>query len=159
MVNKKFNQLPIGNEPTPSPSSNPESSNNSQSPSASVLPKTIDEPDHYSISGMISGISGTIILQNNNKDDLTIDAGDDSVFTFHATLTSGQAYNVTVKDKPANHVCYVYGGAGVVNGTNVNNIKIACGVSLSSNPFTSNPVGGGGVTTYTLVYTAALTVL
>lgn len=81
------------------------------------------------------------------------------MFTFPSALANGQAYAVTVKSKPANHVCYIYNGAGVVNGANITGAQIACGVNLPYNPFTFSPVGGGSapitvVLTYTITSSA-----
>ncbi|MDH5721507.1 MAG: hypothetical protein OEZ13_12950, partial [Spirochaetia bacterium] len=46
----------------------------------------------YSIGGSVTGVSaGTLVLQNNAGDNLTITA--DGNFTFAAQLTSGSAYD------------------------------------------------------------------
>ena len=50
----------------------------------------------YTIGGTVSGLtSGTLVLKNNNGDDLTINANSTS-FTFATALASGSAYTVTV---------------------------------------------------------------
>ena len=50
----------------------------------------------YTVGGTISGLtSGTLVLKNNNGDDLTINANSTS-FTFATALASGSAYTVTV---------------------------------------------------------------
>ncbi|MDH5721114.1 MAG: hypothetical protein OEZ13_10960, partial [Spirochaetia bacterium] len=73
----------------------------------------------------VSGISaGTLVLQNNAGDNLTITA--DGNFTFAAQLTSGSAYDVTVLSEPANHICSVSSGSGIVGVINIDNIVVTC---------------------------------
>ncbi len=52
----------------------------------------------YSVGGTVSGLSGTVVLQDNGSDNLT----DSAIggFTFATGLTAGSAYNVTVQDQP-----------------------------------------------------------
>jgi hypothetical protein len=50
--------------------------------------------DTYTVGGSVSGLSGTLVLQNNGGDDLTITADGD--FTFNNALKDGEAYRVTV---------------------------------------------------------------
>jgi uncharacterized repeat protein (TIGR02543 family) len=111
---------------------------------------------YYTIGGSITGIAGAVVLQNNGQDDLTIDIGQNSNFTFPTAVANGVNYNVTVKPKYSGQACYVYNNIGVVNGANIESVKIACGANLSYNPFTFIPSGSGrsSVTTYSLTYTA-----
>jgi hypothetical protein len=147
LFNKIVGNLALGVQPVvePSGSSQPVDQSGGQS-------GIIEKSPRYAISGMITGISGIIVLQNNNKDDWSISPRDNSIFTFPTALLNGQIYAVTVKSKPADHVCYINNGTGVVNRANVDNIKIACGTNLSYNPFTFT--AGGGTVTYILTYTA-----
>ncbi len=108
---------------------------------------------HYTVGGRITGLDGTIVLQNNNQDELTIKPSDSSVFIFPTALSDGQAYAVTIKTKPAGHDCYVNRGTGIITGANVGNVEINCGRALSHNPFIFTP-GTGGTVSYTLTYTA-----
>ena len=52
----------------------------------------------YSVGGTVSGLSGTVVLQDNGGDDLSL-SGNGS-FTFATQLAAGAAYNVTVKTSP-----------------------------------------------------------
>ncbi len=110
--------------------------------------------EYYTIGGSITGIVGSVVLQNNGKDDLAINLGDNSNFKFITLLTDGASYNITVKSNYINQTCYVNNGIGVINKSNVENIKVACGVNLLYNPFTFIP-SGATVTRYSLVYTAS----
>ena len=53
----------------------------------------------YSIGGIVSGLSGTVVLQDNGGDDLTVSG--DGAFQFATKLPSGAAYSVTVKTAPS----------------------------------------------------------
>jgi hypothetical protein len=147
LFNKIVGNLAFGVQPVAEPSGSSQPVNQSSGQSG-----IIERSPRYAIGGMITGISGTIVLQNNNKDDWIISPKDNSIFTFPTALLNDQTYAVTVKSKPADHTCYISNGTGVVNHANVDNIKIACGTNLSYNPFTFT--AGGGIVTYTLTYTA-----
>ena len=71
----------------------------------------------YSVGGMIIGLSGTIVLQNNGGNNLTVNAN--SGFTFSTALNNGAAYNVTVSSQPSNQFCTVTNGSGTINSANV----------------------------------------
>src|SRR5215471_3535145 len=53
----------------------------------------------YQVGGTVSGLSGTVVLQDNGGDDLSVSAN--GGFTFATGLASGSAYKVTVKTNPA----------------------------------------------------------
>ncbi len=91
----------------------------------------------YSIGGSITGISKSVTLQNNNSDDLTINPGDNSNFTFLTRLADGAAYNVSIKQNDSTQKCYLRGNIGLVNKTNVTSVQVACGLNLGANPFTT----------------------
>ena len=52
----------------------------------------------YSVGGTVSGLSGTVVLQDNGGDDLSVSAN--GSFTFATKLADGSAYSVTVQDQP-----------------------------------------------------------
>ena len=52
----------------------------------------------YSVGGTVSGLSGTVVLQDNGGDNLSVSAN--GSFTFATSLAGGAAYNVTVQDQP-----------------------------------------------------------
>lgn len=100
----------------------------------------------YYIGGSITGITSPVTLQNNNGDDISIKPGDNSNFVFPTPLSDKATYSVTIKENYLGQKCYLYKNEGVVNGANVSSIKIACGVNLYFNPFTT-VIGQGNSST------------
>src|SRR5262252_1011775 len=80
----------------------------------------------YSIGGMVTGLgsSGTLVLQDNGGDNLTITA--DGPFTFATALPYLAGYDVTVLNKPATKSCSVGSGTGIVPFGNITNVTISC---------------------------------
>ena len=81
----------------------------------------------YTVSGTVSGLTGTVILQNNGADDKSITAN--GVFAFATPVASGANYNVTVKTHPTNSPstsCTVNYGSGTIAGTNISNVSVVC---------------------------------
>ena len=60
----------------------------------------------------MSGLSGTVVLQDNGGDELSLSAS--GGFTFATKLPAGAAYNVTVKTSPSGQTCTVANGSGTV---------------------------------------------
>ncbi len=87
----------------------------------------------YTIGGTISGLTGTVVLQNNGGDNLTTSAN--GAFTFATATTSGGTYNVTVLSQPSNQTCSVSNGSGTVSSANITSVTVSC---------TTNSSGGGG---------------
>ena len=73
-------------------------------------------------SGLASG--GTVVLQNNGGNDLTVAAN--GTFAFSTALTTGAAYSVTVKTNPAGQTCTVANGTGTVGTANVTSVAVTC---------------------------------
>jgi hypothetical protein len=74
-------------------------------------------------------LSGTLVLQNNGGDDLSVTG---TSFTFATRIADGEAYDVTVKDNPTGQICRIDNSAGAVAGGNVTNVAVTC----SSSDFT-----------------------
>jgi hypothetical protein len=87
----------------------------------------------YSVGGTVSGLAGTLILQNNAGDDRAITAN--GAFTFAASVADGSAFKVTVLIQPAGLTCSVSSGTGTISTSNVTNVAVVC----AANPYT---VGG-----------------
>lgn len=81
----------------------------------------------YSIGGTISGLIGTVVLQNNGSD--TISANTDGSFTFPTGEAEGESYAVTVLTQPAGLTCTVNNGFGTVGPSNVTNVNVTCAAS------------------------------
>ena len=78
----------------------------------------------YSIGGTVSGLSGTVVLQDNGGDDLSVTAS--GSFTFATAVAAGGAYSVTVKTNPSGQACTVSSGSGTVGSANVTNVAVSC---------------------------------
>lgn len=81
-------------------------------------------PVTWSVIGLVTGLQGTLVLQNNLADDQTIE--EDGVFEFATGLTSGTDYSVTVLTQPASQVCSVTHGSGTIADANVINVRVVC---------------------------------
>ena len=78
----------------------------------------------YSVGGTVSGLSGTVVLYDNDGDDLSDSAS--GGFTFATGLTTGSAYNVTVGTNPAGQTCSVADQAGTVGSSDITNVAVTC---------------------------------
>src|SRR5215813_10672580 len=81
----------------------------------------------YTVGGGVSGLSGTVVLQDNGGDNLSV--GANGPFTFATALASGAAYSVTVLTSPPGQACLVSGGSGTVGSANVTSVVVTCAVS------------------------------
>ncbi len=93
----------------------------------------------YTVGGTVTGLNGTLVLQNNGQDDLTITSN--GPFTFPTPLQDGSAYNVTVLTQPTGQTCYVKNGSGTISGANVTNVNVNCYDSGTLDP----DFGTGGI--------------
>jgi hypothetical protein len=78
----------------------------------------------YSVSGTVSGLSGSVTLQNNGGDNLVRATNGD--FSFATELASGAAYNVTVAVAPTGQTCAVDNGAGNISDADITNVSVTC---------------------------------
>ena len=83
----------------------------------------------YAVGGSVSGLSGTVVLQDNGGDDLSVSAN--GAFSFATKLAGGAAYSVTVKTNPSGQSCSVANGSGTIAAADVTNIALTCGGSGS----------------------------
>ncbi len=81
----------------------------------------------YSVGGTVSGLSGTVVLQDNGGDDLSVSAN--GPFTFATAVASGAGYSVTVQSNPSGQSCTVSSGSGTVASANVTNVAVSCTTS------------------------------
>ncbi len=83
----------------------------------------------YTIGGVVTGLftDNSVTLQNNNGDDLTVDANGN--FTFATALDDGSTYVVTVLTQPETIVqtCTVINGDSTLSGIDVESVHIKCG--------------------------------
>ena len=78
----------------------------------------------------MSGLSGTVVLQDNGGDNLSVSAN--GSFTFATALAGGAAYSVTVKTNPAGQTCTVANGSGTVGSANVTNVAVSCAATSAT---------------------------
>ena len=78
----------------------------------------------YTIGGTVSGLSGTVVLNDNGGDNLTVTAN--GSFAFPTQLASGAAYAVTVKTQPSGQTFTVSSGTGTVGSANITNVAVTC---------------------------------
>jgi len=77
----------------------------------------------YTVGGLVSGLVGSLVLQDNGGDNLTVSAN--RVFTFATLLTSGSAYKVTVLTQPIGQTCAITSGSGSAT-SNVTSVVVNC---------------------------------
>jgi hypothetical protein len=83
----------------------------------------------YSVGGTVSGLSGTVVLQDNGGDTLSV--GSDGSFTFATPLAAGASYNVTVASYPAGQTCSVADGSGAMGAGDVTDVAVSCSAHVS----------------------------
>jgi len=83
----------------------------------------IGDVEAYSIGGTVTGLAGTVILQNNGGDDFTMTA--DGTFFFTTPVVKDGTYSVTVLTQPAGQTCNVTNGSGTATAT-VTDVTITC---------------------------------
>jgi hypothetical protein len=96
----------------------------------------------YTVGGTISGLTGTVVLQNNGGDNLT--RSSNGSFTFATSLAVGASYSVTVSSQPSGQSCDVANGSGTVSSSNVTSVTVTCTTLDASGP---TPGNSGTITT------------
>ena len=82
----------------------------------------------YTISGTISGLSGSgLVLQNNGGNNQSVSASATS-FSFTTAIAGGSTYSVSVLTQPSSpsQSCTIVNGTGTVASANVTNVTITC---------------------------------
>jgi len=78
----------------------------------------------YTVGGTISGLNGTVVLQNNNGNNLSLTQN--NPFTFSQPVAFGGLYSVTVLTQPAGQTCAVASGSGTQGAGNTTNVSVTC---------------------------------
>jgi sugar lactone lactonase YvrE len=84
----------------------------------------------YNVGGTISGLTGSVTLQNNTGDDYTLSTN--GSYTFPTQVAFGSPYSVTVLTQPpGNQTCSVANATatGTMGAANVSNVTITCATS------------------------------
>ncbi|MFJ1269276.1 hypothetical protein ACD661_11980 [Legionella lytica] len=78
----------------------------------------------HTVGGNVSGLQGTVVLQNNGTELITLNA--DGSFTFPTPILEGSPYSVTVSSQPVNQVCTVTNGSDTMGASNVTDVQVNC---------------------------------
>ena len=99
----------------------------------------------FTVGGTVTGLTGSVKLQNNGGDDLTVTNGP---FTFATKLVNGSAYKVTAdlsQNTTSPQTCSVSSGAGTVSG-NVTDVTVVCSPTAYTVSVTvTGPLNGSAV--------------
>jgi hypothetical protein len=76
------------------------------------------------VGGTVSGLVGSVVLQNNNGNDLPL--SQNGSFTFSQPVTFGSPYSVSIRSQPAGQTCTIANGSGTQGATNVTNVVVTC---------------------------------
>jgi len=101
----------------------------------------------YTVGGTVSGLSGTVVMQDNSADSTTLNAN--GAFTFSAPVAQGGSYDITVQTQPATQTCTVANGSATMGGSNVTNVTVTCtnnNTTLSVSATGTIPVNNGSGT-------------
>jgi len=86
---------------------------------------TVSCVNTYTVGGTLSGLgSGSLVLQDNHANNLTLMAN--GSFTFTTPIAQGSAYDVTVLTQPSGQDCTVTGASGTVGAGNVTTVSVVC---------------------------------
>ena len=88
----------------------------------------VDELTHKTVSGTVTGLNGTLVLEDNNGDQVTMT--DDGEFTFPSEVSITDHYYVSVAQQPASQTCAVQHASGSVAMSEVHEIAVVCSNEL-----------------------------
>lgn len=97
-------------------------------------------PIEFSLSGTVTGLSGSIILAlqvNAEQELLTISSN--GGFAFQRSLLHGQGYQVAISTQPQGQSCQLTNEFGLVAGSNITNLAVAC-VALNATASVSGKI-------------------
>lgn len=78
----------------------------------------------FSVGGSVSGLTGSVTLQNNLTNDLLVNAS--GGFTFTTELNDGSGYSVSVLSQPSGQTCSVASGSGAITSADVTDVSVTC---------------------------------
>jgi hypothetical protein len=106
---------------------------------------TCSAEPRYFVGGTVIGLTGAgLVLQNNNVDDLVVNAN--GPFKFAAALASNANYSVTVRTHPPGQNCAVKNAVGVTAAADVPNIEVSCAANQFTLGGTISGLRGAGLT-------------
>ena len=95
-----------------------QTNSSSSSSSSSSAP-----PASYTVGGNVSGLSGTLILENNGEQ---ITVTSNGAYSFPTPVLSGAAYLVLINTQPAGQNCSIVNKSGSIGSGNVTNVNVTC---------------------------------
>ena len=112
----------------------------------------------FLVGGTLTGLSGSLVLQNNLGDNLTLSSN--GSFAFATAVANAATYSVSVLTQPAGQTCTVANATGTVNGANITVVAVSCtsafavtinltsGIISFPNKYSGWTVGGGAATNF-----------
>jgi len=97
----------------------------------------------HTVSGTISGLVGSVTLQNNGDDGMTVSS--DGSWIFHTPVAVGSTYAVTVATQPATQTCTVNNGSDTMHDANVTNVEIICATNTYTVGGSVSGLAGSGL--------------
>jgi hypothetical protein len=97
-----------------------------------------DSHSTVTVGGTVTGLVGTVILQNNAGDNTSI--AQNGAFAFPTSLNDGAAYAVTILTQPLGPTCTVANGSGTA-AADVTNVSVTCTIDASTAFLPISPVG------------------
>ncbi|PIF78228.1 NHL repeat-containing protein [Variovorax sp. 54] len=134
---------PAQQQPEPAPSPEPE------------VPVVVT----HTVGGNVTGLTGSLVLQNNAGDDLKLTA--DGKFRFATALTEGSAYEVSVRTQPLWQFCTVTKGSGKAS-ADIGDAAVACSAAVAQvstfagSGATGSVNGNGTAASFYLPYSVAV---
>jgi N-acetylneuraminic acid mutarotase len=98
-------------------------SNGSGTATANISNVAVACVTQFTIGGTVTGLTGSVTLQDNGQDTLTVTAN--GSFTFKSAVASGGGYSIAVLTQPAGQTCAVANGSGTAT-ANVTNVAVSC---------------------------------
>jgi 6-phosphogluconolactonase (cycloisomerase 2 family) len=104
---------------------------------------TVNSSATHTIGGTVTGVSGTLVLEDNGRDDLTITA--DGPFRFPLPVPSGSSYSVTTRSAMGaqSQACTFTNANGTVGDSDINNVTIVCTPNAALSAAVSGLAGTG----------------
>ena len=102
---------------------------------------TVTGTTSFTVGGLVTGLTGSVVLQDNGGDDLTVTNG---TFTFATKLVNGSTYKVTVPNQPTPQTCSVSSGAGTISGSNIS-VLVVCSATTYTVGGTVTVLNGSAV--------------
>lgn len=102
-----------------------------------IISEDVGPPTTHTVGGTVSGLTGSVTLQNNSGDDIIKTTNDG--FTFPAQ-TAGTDYSVLVSSQPTGQTCTVTNGSGTNISANITDVIVACTDDVVPPPPPATPV-------------------